>query len=311
MKVGTGRLTVFLVRAITAISLTYGISQPAVATPQAAAASVVYLMHVHGLSYSADGTKIIIPSHMGLAVYSNGHWSKAEGPPHDYMGFSATRNALYSSGHPAPGTHLTNPFGLLKSQDGGRTWRTLGIEGQADFHTMATSHGTNAVYVLNQSPNDRMKQPGIYYTQSDGMQWSAAAGKGLAGDVNGLAVHPTNARVVAIATDKGLFISEDAADHLRQLQSGQVLAAWFDLDGSHLWVSHYAGKPGLTRMTWRDGKDPQAIKLPPLTEDAVAFIAQNPVKHGEMAIATFKRNVYLSEDQGHTWKQIAKEGQTL
>lgn len=275
-----------------------------------APAETVYLMHVHGLSYSTDGTKTLIPSHVGLAIYSNGHWLKAEGPPHDYMGFSATRDALYSSGHAAPGTKLNNPFGLLKSQDGGRTWKKLGLEGQADFHTMATSYGTNTVYVFNQRPNDRMKQPGIYYTQSDGMQWIAAAAKGLAGDVNGLAIHPTISRVVAVTTDQGLYISEDAADHLRQLQGGQALAAWFDLDGTHLWYSHYAGKPALTRINWRDGKDPQEVTLPPLTDDAVAFIAQNPAKHGEIAIATFKRNVYLSEDRGRTWKQIAKEGQT-
>lgn len=320
MKLATSRFMTMLVQAITAGSITYGTLPAAIAAPQNAGAhaphdvsapvGAVSLTHVHGLSYSADGAKIIIPSHVGLAIYSNGRWSKAEGPPHDYMGFSATRDALYSSGHPAPGTNLTNPLGLLKSQDGGRTWRKLGLEGQADFHTMATSYGTNAVYVLNQRPNDRMKQPGIYSTQSDGMQWTAAGGKGLEGDVNGLAVHPTNPRVVAVATDKGLFLSEDAADHVHQLQGGQVLAAWFDLDGTHLWVSRYAGQPALTRLNWRDGKDPQAVTLPPLAEDAVAFIAQNPVRHSEITIATFKRNVYLSEDQGRTWKQIAKQGQT-
>jgi hypothetical protein len=43
----------------------------------------------------------------------------------------------------------------------------------------------------------------------------------------------------------------------------------------------------------------------------VAFIAQNPVDHSEMAIATFKRNVYISKDRGKTWAQTARDGQTL
>src|SRR5207302_9403075 len=70
----------------------------AVATAQ----SPVTLVHVHGLAYSADGKRLMIPSHHGLAVYENGKWSKAPGPQHDYMGFSATANYIYSSGHPAP-----------------------------------------------------------------------------------------------------------------------------------------------------------------------------------------------------------------
>ncbi|HRO60999.1 MAG TPA: glycosyl hydrolase, partial [Burkholderiaceae bacterium] len=98
----------------------------------------ITLTHVHGLSYSADGQQLLIPSHHGLAVFSEGRWSKAAGPAHDYMGFSATRDALYSSGHPAPRSGLTNPFGLIKSKDGGTTWQKLGLEGESDFHSLAT-----------------------------------------------------------------------------------------------------------------------------------------------------------------------------
>jgi len=80
------------------------------------------LTHVHGLGYSADGKRIIIPSHFGLAIYESGKWSKAPGPEHDYMAFSVTASHIYSSGHPAAGTNLVNPFGLLRSKDGGTTW---------------------------------------------------------------------------------------------------------------------------------------------------------------------------------------------
>ena len=75
----------------------------------------VTLTHIHGLAYSADGNRVMIPSHHGLAVYENGKWSKAPGPQHDYMGFSATSKYLYSSGHPAPGSGLINPFGLIRT----------------------------------------------------------------------------------------------------------------------------------------------------------------------------------------------------
>src|SRR3977135_4603156 len=87
----------------------------------ATAENPVTLMHVHGLAYSADGKRLMIPSHHGLAVYENGRWSKAPGPQHDYMGFSAAANHIYSSGHPAPGSGLVNPFGLFRSRDGRKT----------------------------------------------------------------------------------------------------------------------------------------------------------------------------------------------
>ncbi|MFU7548103.1 glycosyl hydrolase, partial [Pseudomonas paraeruginosa] len=93
--------------------------------------------HVHGLAFSPDGQQLSIPSHHGLAVYSQGRWSKAPGPAHDYMGYSVTRQAIYSSGHPARGSGLVNPFGVIKSSDGGRTWQQLGLQGDSDFHLLA------------------------------------------------------------------------------------------------------------------------------------------------------------------------------
>lgn len=274
-----------------------------------AAHATVTLTHVHGLSYSADGKQLVIPSHDGLAVFADGRWTKAAGPAHDYMGFSATRDAIYSSGHPAPGSGLTNPFGLIKSRDGGKTWQKLGLEGEADFHTMATGYGSKAVYVINHQPNSRMRKPGIYYTLTDGLKWERADARGLGAKLNALAVHPASAKVVAAGADDGLYLSRDFAASFTPLVSGtRVLAQTFDLDGQHLWFSAYAGKATLAKVALKSGAKPENRSLPVLVKDAVAYIAQNPVRRDEMAIATFNRSVFISQDQGRTWTQIAKEG---
>ena len=277
--------------------------------PRADAQSVT-LHHVHGLAYSAEGKRIFIPSHNGLAVYSDGRWSKARGPAHDYMGFSATKQFFYSSGHPAPNAGLVNPFGLIRSKDGGKTWDKLGLEGESDFHLLATSYGTNAVYVFTHAPNSRMSKRGIYSTFNDGIAWKRAESKGLEDEPLKLAVHPSNNNIVAACTKTGLYFSTDGGDNFKRLASGeQVLAAFFDLDGRQLWFSSYSGKPALTRLDWSGGKKTN-VSLPPLTRDAVAYIAQNPAERNEYAIATFERNVYVSKDQGKTWIQIANRGQT-
>ncbi len=292
------------------LALTLTLAMAGYSALPAHAGEAVTLIHVHGLSYSADGAQLLIPSHHGLAVYQGGRWSKAAGPAHDYMGFSATRDALYSSGHPAPGSGLTNPFGLIKSRDGGKSWQKLGLDGESDFHTLATSYTTNAVYVFNPSPNSRMKGAGIYYTLNDGLKWQRADAKGLPAKVNTLAVHPTDARLVAAGTDDGLYLSRNSASSFERLVSGkQVLAASFELNGKQLWFSTYSGEPALFRMSLKAGAKAEEIKLPALmTNDAVAYIVQNPTRRSEIAIATFKRSVYLRKDDSGAWAQIAKEG---
>jgi len=271
----------------------------------------VTLTHVHGLAYSADGGKIYIPSHHGLAIYSSGKWSKAPGPQHDYMGFSATKDGFYSSGHPAPGSGLINPFGVIRSTDAGKTWTKLGLEGETDFHVLATSYGTNAIFVYNPAPNSRMKTAGIYYTLNNGFMWKRAQANGFSGEATGLAVHPSDPKVVAAAAKSGFYLSTDSGDNFRAITQGaQALAAFFDLDGEHLWLSSYAGAPALARANLKTGKkDP--VTLPPLTRDAVSYIAQNPVNRNEYAIATFERNVFITPDAGRTWRQIAREGKGL
>jgi hypothetical protein len=267
----------------------------------------ITLMHVHGLAYSSDGKRLIIASHHGLAIYENGKWSKAPGPEHDYMGFSATARNIYSSGHPAAGTRLINPFGLLRSKDGGKTWDQLGLEGESDFHVMATGWNTNAVYVWNPAPNSRMSQPGLYYTLNDGFVWKRAAVQGLDGKAQALAVHPDNPKAVALATPEGVFESSDAGASFAKIATGQGTAVSFDLDGKHLWYGAYDSRARLARTRPKSGPATQ-YELPALTKDAISFIAQNPVQRDEYAIATFNRNVYISRDGAKSWKAIAERG---
>ena len=280
-----------------------------VLTAGAAQAQGITLTHVHGLAYSADGQRLMLPSHHGLAVYENGKWSKAPGPQHDYMGFTATAKHLYSSGHPAPGSGLVNPFGLIRSRDGGKTWEKLGLEGETDFHLLAASWNTNAIYVWNPAPSSRMTSPGLHYTTTDGFGWKRPAAHGLSGEPHAIAAHPDAASTVAVATSEGLFLSRDSGERFRRIASeGEGLSAFFDLNGKDLWYGSFDGRARLTRLPL-DSPQPVQVSLPPLREDAVAYIAQNPARKAEYAIATFKRSVYLSKDGGQSWTQIADRGQ--
>jgi hypothetical protein len=274
----------------------------------AAAQQTVTITHIHGFAWSADGKRLMIPSHHGLAVYANGKWSKAPGPQHDYMGFSATAKHLYSSGHPAPGSGLVNPFGLIRSRDGGKTWDKLGLEGETDFHLLATSWNTNAIYVWNPAPSSRMRAAGLHSTRNDGFLWQPARAAGLEGAPHALAVHPDDAATVAVATANGVYLSRDSGERFTAVASGiEGLAVSFDLDGRHLWYGAFDGRPILARAALGGGKA-ERVDLPKLERDAVAYIAQNPAARAEYAIATFARSVFLTKDACRTWTRIADRG---
>lgn len=279
----------------------------AAAAPAGPALAQVTLTHVHGLGYSTDGKQLFVPSHHGLAVYREGRWAKAPGPQHDYMGFAAANGAFYTSGHPAPRSGLTNPFGLMKSEDGGSNWRKLGLEGEADFHVMAVGYENKAVYVFNHAPNSRMRSPGLHATENDGFSWRQARAQGLDGEVVALAVHPRESKIIAAATDRGLYLSRDGGETFQAVGAGQTTSVAFELDGEHLWAGGFAGQPRLTRLAWRSGKS-EDVKLPELGRDAVSYVAQNPVARNEYAIATFERNVFVTPDGGKSWKHIAERG---
>jgi hypothetical protein len=83
---------------------------------------------------------------------------------------------------------------------------------------------------------------------------------------------------------------------------------FFDLEGKQLWYGSFDGRARLARISL-GSPHPVQVSLPPLSEDAVAYIAQNPARRLEYAIATFKRSVYLSNDGGQSWRQIADRGQ--
>ncbi len=273
-----------------------------------AQAQSLSLTHVHGLAYSADGRQLVLPSHHGLAVFRDGKWSKAPGPQHDYMGFAATAKYLYSSGHPAPGSGLINPFGLIRSKDGGKSWEKLGLEGETDFHLLAVGWNNNAIYVWNPAPSSRMRETGLHLTLDEGRAWKPARAAGLAGKPSALAVHPEAAAIVAVATSSGVYLSRDSGDHFVPLAGGiEALSLHFDLDGKRLWYGAFDGAARLAMLPLDSGKATPS-PLPKLGRDAVAYIAQNPTARSEYAIASFERSVYVSKDGGRTWRSIAEHG---
>jgi hypothetical protein len=268
----------------------------------------VEMPHMHGLGFSTDGRQLFVAAHDGLRVFADGVWLVPDLPAHDYMGYVATDNGFYSSGHPHPSANMINPFGLVKSSDGGKTLTKLGFEGESDFHLMGVGYQNHAIYVLNLSPNSKLSQVGIYYSLDDGQTWQQSAAQGLTSQPIQLAVHPTEANGVAIATETGLFLSTDYGNTFELVsEGGLVTAATFNPDGASLFF-------GFQELFVYDMANKQILDLSApviATEDAITYIAVSPARIEDIALATYQRDMYLSKDGGSSWQQIAQAGKGI
>jgi len=267
----------------------------------------VDLPHIHGMGFSADGRQLFVAAHDGLRVFSEGQWLIPNLPAHDYMGYAATADGFYSSGHPHPSSGLVNPLGLVKSEDGGQTLTTLGFEGESDFHLMAAGYHNQAVYVLNPAPNSKLSV-GLHYSLDEGQTWQQSALQGLTANPIQIVVHPTEANRVALATEGGLFLSDDYGNTFEQVGEGEVVTAVsFTPEGSHLLF----GTQALFDYDLAEDQE-TSIESPPLSaDDAIAYIAVNPAQTNEIALATFARHIYLTLNRGQSWIQIAQEGKAV
>jgi hypothetical protein len=152
-----------------------------------------------------------------------------------------------------------------------------------------------------------MARTGIYrlFPERRG-EWHRAQAHGLPGRLDMLAVHPRKPGMVAAATTAGLFLSLDAGDMFKPVVTHQrATAVLFTLQGDELLVGTYGAKPALFRLSIKTGSR-KDLALPPFGRDAVAGVAQNPVRQAEIAVMTFERAVFLSADDGSTWKRIAR-----
>lgn len=265
------------------------------------------LFHVHGLAFSPDGKALLVPAHTGLMVFREDGWTEVDGPIHDFAGFSLAARAIYASGHPPPGSSLPNPLGLVKSTDLGASWVPLALGGEADFHFLAAGYRSNAIYVRSTEPNSAMPIPGLHLSVDEGKTWRRRIARGLEGDIFGLAAHPQDAGTLAVATDRGLYLSRDSGESFKRMDDRQaVTAVSFDLDGRNLRFARAIRRELVSAAL--DSRSRTVILLPSIGLDYVTYIAHSPADQRLLAIATDRRHVFVTTNVGKTWRQIAKDG---
>jgi hypothetical protein len=98
------------------------------------------LVHIHGLGINPADVDVYAATHLGVwRLPEDGEAERVGDAFHDFMGFTVVGpDHFMGSGHPLLTEELPPLLGLIERTDGGQTWRSVPLLGQADFHSMRT-----------------------------------------------------------------------------------------------------------------------------------------------------------------------------
>lgn len=205
--------------------------------------------HVHGLGINPADGDLYAATHFGLfRIPDDGKARRVGDAIQDTMGFTIVGgNHFLGSGHPdledkrlrAPGKPPL--LGLIESKDAGRTWNSLSLLGEADFHSLVAAHGRIFGY---DSTGGRLM------VSADGKEWETRSELGI-GD---FAVDPADPDHLVAMTDRGIAESSDGGRSWSPI-TGPDLAflAWNAKQG--LWGVDPNGQSW--RLRYADGKSEQ------------------------------------------------------
>lgn len=183
-------------------------------------------VHVHGLGINPADNALFIATHTGLFRVKEGarRAERVGALYQDTMGFTVVGpNRFLGSGHPdlndAREKNLPPLLGLIESTDNGESWESISLLGKADFHILR--YAGERVYGYDVA-NDR-----LLVSSDRGRNWSEL---GIPGPVVDLAVDPSDARHIIVASagglDKGLFESRDGGERWEPISDLIGLLAW-------------------------------------------------------------------------------------
>jgi photosystem II stability/assembly factor-like uncharacterized protein len=251
------------------------------------AAAPATISHVHGLGLNPADGRLYVATHFGVfALDEDGKATRVGTTAQDTMGFTvAGPNHFYASGHPEftdykPRSVDDRPLlGLIESRDAGKSWTTLSLSGQADFHGLATAH--DQVFAWNATTKKFM-------VSGDGRRWETRSEL----DLLSFAVDPADPEHI-LASGSGLHVSRDGGQMWQPSPGpGTAFLSWHPEGG--LWAATLNG--ALLRSTDGGATWQTHGRLP---GDIEAFAVE-----GKALYASASASIFASTDGGETWRRL-------
>lgn len=271
--------------------------------------------HIHGLAVdSRELETLLVATHTGLVRL------RPKAPPEwvgeqrfDLMGFTAPptgMNVVYASGHPDMPTYRLEKvgnLGLLLSEDGGRTWRSVKLAGHADFHALTWSpRDGGQLYGWSVAGRVGLHRVSVKTWKSERLE-----ARGLS---NVLALSAGEAAGALLAgTTEGLMVSLDGGATWRPAATGAQGAAVTAVAHHGLerrLVYAYVNRRDAGLLRSRDGGgtwEPTGFFSG--SDAPVAAVVVGPGDH--VAVATTGGNIQRSRDGGRTWQKVLVAGRPV
>lgn len=250
---------------------------------KAPVASITGADHVHGLGVNPADGAILIATHNGLwQVPPGASEAKQAGDSRDdLMGFSVVgANSFLSSGHPGPDSDLPPLLGLQRSVDGGSSWQSVSLLGEADLHVLRASGAR--IYGVDSTTGSFLA------SANGGESWDT---RQVPGQVVDLAIAPDDPLHLVAATDGGMYGSKNGGANWQPLAAdGLGLLAW--PAANRLLMVDASGKVTTSTDGGRTFSDTGSIGAAP-----EAFSSGD----GRILASVDGGRVLVSDDEGRTW----------
>jgi hypothetical protein len=242
-------------------------------------------IHVHGLGVNPKDGALLVATHTGLFRAPKGQQqAKRVGDRfQDTMGFAVVGpDTFLGSGHPDGRDRLPPFLGLIRSDNGGRSWQPVSLLGERDFHVLEAAGSR----VYGFGSDFQTREQGFLVSDDGGRRWDE---RDVPEPLISLAVSPGDPDRIVASGEGAPYFSEEAGRRWQQIDGPAGLVAWtdrliiVDLNGA-VHVADDAGRR--TRPIGEIGGPPAALDSGPRQDLYVAL-------HD----GTIKRSV----DGGRSW----------
>lgn len=248
-------------------------------------------VHVHGVAPDpVDPDAVVVATHTGLFRVVDGDAERVGDGYHDLMGFTVGDDGtFYASGHPdLQSDHLRTDegdphLGLIRSTDGGRSWESVSLLGEVDFHALTIAGST---IVGGDATTGR-----FLASDDDGDTWDERGSV----DLISVAADRDDPERLVGSTPDGLVHSDDGGRQWQPLTD--TLPGFLAADDDGFVVARADGtvadSPDLTAWTDR-GRLPGT----PAALDA---------SEGRLLAAIDGHGIFASTDRGETWTVVYRD----
>lgn len=240
---------------------------------------VVYSGHVHGLAINPADDRLYIGAHAGLFVIKDSKLQRVGAGLPDLMGLTVLGpDTFLASGHPGL-LDLPNPLGLVRSDDSGRSWTPVSLQGQADLHTIDAQGSFVLAHDATSSKLLRSTDSGVTFDDLGQAKILDVAlndaGDALITDVDG--------KLFRLAATSSELVRAASSPPLAQIA----------------WAGDFWAGVDARGRTWRSADGSAWQRRGAIPEPPNALAAS-----GERWYVATERGFFVSDDQGHAWERL-------